>query len=534
MIHRAWAETDKTVGVTAIALRTGRNVGHRLGEGVEGNIATAVAGRTLAGRSGMIHGCRLERQIVAVTGTALAGRWHMRTRFTKGRRTVVAGRTTADSTGAMNISCPCPAHVTSRVAGIALGCGWHVCRRFGRGLGKDERAVVAGSTVTHCDRRRSIGVIHGRRRKGGGIGVANIAVGTAWNMGGRLAQTLTCSTVVARGATAMCPNHHTSVIECAGRPGRVVFGNAAGMAGITLSGSRDMGRRFDLSVDRQIRAAVTGRAVSGNKRTGRRRMVHRCRSKGRKVGVTGIAGSCRRQMATCLARRIGAVVAGGTGASANANAAVAEGSWLPHRSAMTAITGLRGWNMSDRFGLGILRHVATAVAGRAIARRHRTCCRGVVHGRWRPDRVATDVTGIALAGSRDVTGWLGQGINSGKTSAMATAAVPRRDRSGHAGMIGGRRCERGEVGVADVTGGRRRNMAGRLAQALPGRTVVTGGAAGMGTNHNTGMAEGTGCPCRKAFRDAAGVAAITLGRGCNVCCRFALGINRHQTAIVTA
>lgn len=152
--------------------------------------------------------------------------------------------------------------------------------------------------------------------------------------------------------------------------------------------------------------------------------------------------------------------------------------------------------MRKRLNLSILHQIGSSVAGRAIAIRNWPGCRSMIHRRWRPDRVAADMTDITLAGGRDMGRGLGQGINRCIASAMTDTAIAHSRRPGSTGMVGYRWRKGIEIGVTDITSCRRRNMAGRLAQALAGSAVVTRGAACMGANHHTGMTKYTSSPSR--------------------------------------
>lgn len=123
MIHRTRDKADEAVVMAGIALRTGRNVRRRLGEGINGSEAAAMAGRTQGRGAGVVHAGGPETDVVPVTGIALRRGRNMGAGFTECRDTVVAGRTIADGTGAVNEICPCPADIATRMASITLSTG---------------------------------------------------------------------------------------------------------------------------------------------------------------------------------------------------------------------------------------------------------------------------------------------------------------------------------------------------------------------------------------------------------------------------
>jgi len=81
--------------VACIALLRRGNVGSGLGLGVLAGVGAAMAGRTLAGQAGVVHGAYLETGRAGVAGVALGAGRDMGAPLARGHRAVVAGRTLA-------------------------------------------------------------------------------------------------------------------------------------------------------------------------------------------------------------------------------------------------------------------------------------------------------------------------------------------------------------------------------------------------------------------------------------------------------
>lgn len=102
------------------------------------------------------------------------------------------------------------------------------------------------------------------------------------------------------------------------------------MAGIALRVCCNVGRRFDLCIDRYVSTTVTSRTGTRTNRCGRiggACVIHPRRREGTEVGVTDIAGNRGRQMFGRLAESTGAVVTGSTTTNHYASMGIAR--WLP-------------------------------------------------------------------------------------------------------------------------------------------------------------------------------------------------------------
>ena len=90
MAHRARNEADEAIVVAGIALRTSRNVGYRLGEGINGRETATMAGRTLGCGTRVVHAGWPKTDVVTVAGIALCRGRNVGTRLAKCRNAVVA------------------------------------------------------------------------------------------------------------------------------------------------------------------------------------------------------------------------------------------------------------------------------------------------------------------------------------------------------------------------------------------------------------------------------------------------------------
>ena len=127
MVHAGRTEY-RGVGVTAIALRSGWNVRHRLAQRIHRHISTSVAGRAVRrsqwpGRTGVAHLGGPEGGVVFVAGIALCCRRNVRCRLSEGGGAIVASRTLSGGRCSVAIRRRCPSRRRG-VTGIAL-----VCRR---------------------------------------------------------------------------------------------------------------------------------------------------------------------------------------------------------------------------------------------------------------------------------------------------------------------------------------------------------------------------------------------------------------------
>lgn len=281
------------------------------------------------------------------------------------------------------------------------------------------------------------------------------------------------------------------------------------MTAIATGRGLDVGQRLALRIG-EIEAAVvaTGALPGGS------RMVHLRRIEGRKIGVTGVALGCRRNVIDWLAQGGAAVVAGGT--IPGGRAVVIETDYRPAIGrGMAGVALGRRADMGQRLGQGIAGNIGAAVAVRALAVQS-----GMVHHGRRPGRETVDVTGVALGQGGNVQGRLGQCIGVDIGSAMAAGAFPGRSIMAHPGW-----CEGRKVGVAAIALRCGRDVIGRFSEGLA--AVVTGRATAA--DWRTGRSVIKGCRRPGACRVVAGIA---LGRRADVRCRLGLGILADIAATV--
>lgn len=178
------------------------------------------------------------------------------------------------------------------------------------------------------------------------------------------------------------------------------------MAGIALRPGRNMADWLGLGVGSSIGTRVTGRTLRRSPR-----VIHCCRLEGGKVAVTGVA-LCRRRDVRVrrLAQRRCSVMAGR--ASAARTGRVSIRSTNPaHRRIVAGITLRRRYDVIDRLGLGVGKQIRTAVTGRTITCSNRTEGRDVTH-RSRVESSGILVTGVTGRRRRDVVGRLAQRLGS--------------------------------------------------------------------------------------------------------------------------
>lgn len=165
------------------------------------------------------------------------------------------------------------------------------------------------------------------------------------------------------------------------------------VAGVALTGHRDVRSRLGQGINCDISTTVTGRTVANRHRSCRCRMAHQGRAERSSVLVTGIALSRRRNMRRRLGLRSRSVVACRT--LADCTRIMHEGRRRPRNSGFVASITLRGGcDVCGRFDLGIDRQIAATVAGRTVICSSRRIGSGVVHRSWSESNEIR-VTGIA-------------------------------------------------------------------------------------------------------------------------------------------
>ena len=135
-------------------------------------------------------------------------------------------------------------------------------------------------------------MIHGRRRKGRKVGVANVASGCGWQMSSRLSE---CGCAMA-GSTGTNTDRYARV----GKGSRFPGGSTVTVVAVICAG-RNMACRLGLGIDCHIGTTVTSGTVSSSHRRISAGMAHGCRRKGSKGVVAGTTLRIRRNMGTRLA-----------------------------------------------------------------------------------------------------------------------------------------------------------------------------------------------------------------------------------------
>lgn len=215
MAHHTGSKGNETVHVTDIALGTCRNMRSRLAQRIDCSEGTVMTGRTLASQTCVVHPCRLECCVIGMTSITLSACGDMRRRFAKHAGAVVTGRTSACCRGIVRIGRTSPGD-GRLVAGIALCCSRHVGRRFSTGVDCSKASVMTTRAVAVSRRPGCAAMVHGRRSKGAGAGVAGITLRSGWDMVGWLAKR---RRAVVAGRAAACNRRSSgSMIKGAGCP----------------------------------------------------------------------------------------------------------------------------------------------------------------------------------------------------------------------------------------------------------------------------------------------------------------------------
>lgn len=241
------------------------------------------------------------------------------------------------------------------------------------------------------------------------------------------------------------------------------------MTGVALGRCTDVSSRFDLGIDAQIGPTMAGGTSPGINagqwacRTG---VIHSGRREGSEAGMTDITGSSRRQVGSCLAKGVGAVVTGCTAAGDDTTVGVSR--WPPDSGAVTGIAGQRSRNMCRWLGKGIDASERSTVTANTVSGSDWSRRVGVINPSWRESR-GIGVTRAALRRRGNMGSRFAQSVGKNKTAVVTIRATGRRSIMAHC-----RRTEGGIVGVAGGALSRGRNMGRRLTQRR--RVIVATGA----------------------------------------------------------
>lgn len=371
-----------------------RNMGSVLGLRIYRNIPTAMASDTSTGSPGVTHRGRFECCVILVAAIALGSRRNMPSpgRFARRDNAVVATRTVSNGSCRMGIGRTKP---TCRrlVAGVALSGRRHMSRRFNRGA--QHGAVVTIRTQTAG---ASMGIACSSPERCGTV--ASIALRACADVICRFAQGIECD--IATGMTGRAQSGRARMIHarrfegCETRRTMTTLARRAG---------RNMAGRLGLRIQGYVRPAMASTTSTADPG-----MAHAGRCEGIEIGMTGIAEpggwNVRSRLREPLAR--GPVVAAVAGMITHGDGGgqqgmILDGTYPPRCRRRMAIRtlGIRRW-MRGRLGLGILRDIRTAVAGRTL----RLTC--VIHGGWSPgEEIAVPVASVASPRCRNVIGRLG-------------------------------------------------------------------------------------------------------------------------------
>jgi len=303
-------------------------VGCRLGQrplGTDRHISSAVAGRALSRRAVMIHHGRSEGDEIGVTRVADVYRGDMVGRLgqagTAALVTIGAGMV-ADNhrrRGQCVVECGCCPTRGRLMATIALLGRGDVRDRLGLGILAQVGAVMAGQALAG-----KTGVIHGAHQEAGRAGVAGVALGGRWDMGGGFAHGRPA--VMAGRALA----YHGRVVREAGR-----LPEDCRMAGVAGCRGWNVGRRLA----GRVHAVVTGGTSTG----GDTAMIEGGCRPSQRVVASVARRSCH-YVRGWLARRIYGIVAGKTGAFVYP--LMPEDDDVPRGCPMAGITAFCRRNMS--------------------------------------------------------------------------------------------------------------------------------------------------------------------------------------------
>lgn len=186
--------------VAGIALSRRRNMSGRFGLRVLGEIGATVAGRTLAGQSGMVH--------------------HRRR----------------------------PGCIAASMAGIAPGSRRDMRGRLGQRIHRNVITVVARRAISHCNRSRCPGMTHHGGPEGIVVVMAGRTLCSGRNVIGRFTQ---CSHAIMARRTY---SDRSSLMDI----GDSSPGHRCRMTGVALRGGGDVGRRLDLGIDRHVSPCMAG------------------------------------------------------------------------------------------------------------------------------------------------------------------------------------------------------------------------------------------------------------------------------------
>lgn len=189
------------------------------------------------------------------------------------------------------------------------------------------------------------------------IGVANIARSAGRQMRSRFTERRCAVMTSGTGAS-----HDALMRVTGGFPGH------RSMAGVARLCGRNMRHRLGLCIDGNIGSAMAGSAITGSDRATGSTMVHQPRRKSDEAGMTGVALRRGWYVIGRLAKRTGAVMAGGTPSShRRICGGVVECRGCPGGGRTVANIALSEiHDVRRRFHLGILGKISAAVASGTI------------------------------------------------------------------------------------------------------------------------------------------------------------------------
>jgi len=252
------------------------------------------------------------------------------------------------------------------------------------------------------------------------------------------------------------------------------FPSGGCVARITTRARRNMRQRFCNRIGKTETAIVAIRAEAQSTR-----VVHLCRLECRKIKVARIALRTGWDVIDRFAQCSTTVMAIRT--IPNGSSIVTERGQSPTAGGcVTAIALCARAYVSEGFSQCIAIDECPAMARRTL-----TTHTQMIHRNRNPSGEAIDVTGVTLAGDRNVVHRFAQGIGKAEGTAMTGRTLSRRPTVVHP-----RRLETDKVVVATVALRTARDMRGRLAQ---GSRAVVAARTGSCRRRRVNIADR--CPC---------------------------------------